>query len=134
MQGETGSVESGREAFARFSALTYSTIPEAIVHALARERVGRNGCLVLVALGRKIYADGRFGRVSAEELSSRCGLTRQQIARGMMDLRGKGIVEPVTIVAADGAERLDRPAFGHIAQYRIVPDVWAAVNLAEREG
>ena len=134
MQGEAGPVGPGRDAFARFPALTYSTIPEALVHALARERVGCNGMAVMMALCRKVYADGRFGRASADELSSRCGLARQQIARGMMDLRGKGIVEPVTVKAADGTERPDRPAFGHIAQYRIAPDVWAMVDLAECEG
>lgn len=108
MQGEASPVGQGRDAFARFPALTYSTIPEALAHVLARRRVGCNGWAVMVALSRKVYADGRFGRASAEELSSRCGLTRQQIARGMMDLRGKGIVEPVTRTAADGTEKPDR--------------------------
>ena len=69
-------------------------------------------------------------RASADELSSRCGLTRQQIARGMMDLRGRGIIEPVIITKADGRQAPDRSAFGHVAQYRISPDVWATVRLS----
>ena len=133
MQGKAGSVGSGREAFARFSPLTYSTIPEVLAHVLAREQVGRNGCLVFIALCRKVYADGKFGRASAEELSRRCGLTRQQIARGMMDLRGKGIVEPVVRTTADGRRAPDRPGFGHVAQYRIEPNVWATVKCESRE-
>ncbi len=133
MQGEAGSVGPGRDAFARYPALTYSTIPEALAHALARSRVGCNGWAVMIALSRKIYADGRFGRASAKELSARCGLTRQQIARGMMDLRGKGIVEPVAVKSADGTEKPDRPAFGHVAQYRIASNVWATVKCESRE-
>ncbi len=134
MQGKAGPVGHGREAFARYTALTYSTIPEALVHALARERVGCNGWAVMIALSRKVYADGRFGRASTDELSGRCGLWRQQIACGMMDLRRKGIVEPVTRTMDDGRRVPDRPGFGHIAQYRIALEVWAAVNLAERMG
>ena len=72
-------------------------------------------------------------RASADELSSRCGLTRKQVARGMMDLRGKGIIEPVTCVTAEGTAKPDRLAFGHVAQYRISPEVWATVSCTECE-
>lgn len=50
---------------------------------MAQRQVGRNGWPVMVALCYKIYADGRLGRTSVNEIARRTGLTHAQIARGI---------------------------------------------------
>ena len=90
-----GGLNQGKDVFARYPSLTYSTIPEGLMLALVSKQVGRNGWAVMVALCRKVYADGRLGRASAEEIARRSGLTRYQIARGMTELREKNIIVPV---------------------------------------
>lgn len=117
--------------FARYPSLTYSTIPEGLLLALVRKQVGRNGWAVMVALCRKVYADGRLGRASAEEIASCLGLSRYQIARGMTELRGKGIIVPVVRKTADGFRKLDRSNYGHVAQYCITSDVWNGIELGD---
>ena len=117
--------------FARYPSLTYSTIPEGLLLALVRKQVGRNGWAVMVALCRKVYADGRLGRASAEEIASCSGLSRYQIARGMTELRGKGIIVPVVRKTADGFRKLDRSNYGHVAQYCITSDVWNDIELGD---
>ena len=99
--------------------------------ALVSKQVGRNGWAVMVALCRKVYADGRLGRASAEEIVRRSGLTRYQIARGMTELREKNIIVPVVRKTADGFRKLDRSNYGHVAQYCITRDIWKLVSLDE---
>ena len=90
-----GQVGAGRDAFARFAPLTYATIQEELTRAMARAQIGRNGWPVMVALCHKIYANGRLGRASSDEIARRTGLTYTQISRGMRELRDKGIIAPV---------------------------------------
>ena len=118
-----------REAYARYQPQTYAQVPEGLQRAMVEAKVGRNGWAVMIALCRKVFADGSLGRASANEISRRCGLTRQQVARGLMDLRERGIIAPVILKDEDGVRYLDRPRFGHVAQYCITKDVWAAVRL-----
>ena len=124
-----GGLTKTKDVFARYPSLTYSTIPEGLMLVLVRKQVGRNGWAVMVALCRKVYSDGRLGRASAEEIASRSGLTRYQIARGMAELRDKGIIVPVVRKTADGFRRLDRSNYGHVAQYCITRDVWEGIEL-----
>ncbi|MBR0404307.1 MAG: hypothetical protein IJI68_03750 [Eggerthellaceae bacterium] len=118
-----------RVAYARFAPLSYATVQEGLTRAMASAQVGRNGWPVMVALCHRVYADGTLGRASADEIAGRTGLTRAQVARGMAELRGKGIVEPVERRDGEGFSRPDRPAWGHVARYRISADVWAAMEL-----
>ena len=126
-----GGLNQGKDVFARYPSLTYSTIPEGLMLALLSKQVGRNGWAVMVALCRKVYADGRLGRASAEEIARRSGLTRYQIARGMTELREKNIIVPVVRKTADGFRKLDRSNYGHVAQYCITRDIWKLVSLDE---
>ena len=51
----------------------------------------------------------------------------------MEELRGKGVIVPVTRRDVDGVWAPDRSRFGHVAQYRIAGDVWSSVELISRE-
>ena len=126
-----GAVGSGKDAFARFEPLTYATVQKELTKAMVEKQVGRNGWAVMIALCHKIYADGRLGRASAEEIARRSGLTRYQIARGMTELREKNIIVPVVRKTADGFRKLDRSNYGHVAQYCITRDIWKLVSLDE---
>lgn len=131
--GRSGRV-SGADCFARYPPTTFAMIQEGLIEELVKRQVGRNGWAVMVALCRKVYADGRLGRASAKEISSCTGLTRYQVARGMTELRNKGLIVPVIRRNSEGYRRPDRSNFGHIAQYCITRDVWASVRLLEDEG
>lgn len=119
-----------KEKYARFAPRSYATVQEELTKALASAQVGRNGWPVMMALCHKIYSDGRFGRVSADQIARRTGLTHAQISRGMAELRGKGIVVPVIRKTKDGCRRLDRSAYGHVAQYCITRDLWNAISAS----
>ena len=95
---------------------------------LVARRVGRNGWAVMVALCRKVYADGRLGRCSAADIAERTGLSAYQVARGMAELRERGVIAPVIRRTANGRRAPDRSNFGHVAQYCITRDVWAKVS------
>ena len=119
MSARRGEVDSGKDAFARFAPLSYATIQEELTCAMVRKQVGRNGWAVMVALCYKIYADGRLGRASADEIAGRTGLTNAQIARGMAELRNKGIIAPIERKTREGCCQPDRSNYGHVAQYHI---------------
>lgn len=97
---------------------------------MARRRVGANGWPVMLALSRRIYADGELGTYGREDISAFTSLTYRQIARGMSELRDKGIIAPV-IRKVDGYRRLDHSTHGHVACYCICRDIWALVELKE---
>ena len=50
-----------------------------------------------------------------------------QVARGMAELRERGVIVPVMRRTADGRRAPDRSNFGHVAQYCIAREVWAKV-------
>ena len=120
-------VPAGR--LGRYPPFTYAMMPDGIVKALVDKRVGRNGWAVMSALCRRVYEDGKLGRASAREISAFTGLTAYQVARGMTDLREKGIIVPVIKKDADGRRWADRSVKGYVAQYCIDRDTWAAVEL-----
>lgn len=125
--GRGGGV-AGADRFARYPPLTYATLQEGLVGELVARRVGRNGWAVMVALCRRVYADGRLGRASAEEVAGCTGLSAYQVARGMAELRDKGVIAPVIRRTAEGRRVPDRSNFGHVAQYCITREVWAKVS------
>lgn len=129
-----GEVGVGRDAFARFAPLTYATIQEELTWAMARAQVGRNGWPVMVALCHRIYADGRLGRTSADEIARRTGLAHTQVSRGMRELRDKGIIAPVIRKTKEGYRHPDRSAYGHVAQYCITRDLWDAISADHGDG
>lgn len=119
------------KSFARYPSLTYSTVQDGITTALVQRKVGRNGWAVMVALCRKVYGDGKLGRISADEIAARTGLSTVQVARGMRELREREIIVPVMRKNSKGVRSLDRPSFGHVAQYCITTEVWRQVALAD---
>ena len=123
----------GRDPFARYPPGTYASLQDGLVAELVSRKVGRNGWAVMVALSHKVYGDGRLGWMSAREISARTGLSARQVAHGMADLRDKGIIAPVARKKADGEWTPDRSRLGHVAQYRIAEDTWAAVRLQPQE-
>ena len=133
MPGGRGEVGAGRDAFARFAPLSYATVQEGLTRAMASARVGSNGWPVMVALCHKIYADGRLGRASADEIARRTGLTHAQIMRGMRELRDKGIIVPVIRKTKEGYRHPDRSAFGHVAQYCITRDLWGVISAGQSD-
>lgn len=83
------------KSFARYLSLEYSTVQDGITTVLVQRKVGRNGWAVMVAMCRKVYGDGKLGRISAEEIVERTGLTTAQVTRGMRELRERSIIVPI---------------------------------------
>ena len=104
-------------------------VQQGLVAELVARQVGRNGLVVMLALCRKVYEDGRLGRASAMGISEFTGLGLRQVERGMADLREKGVIAPVRFKDDDGRWRFDRSCGGHVAQHRIADEVWAKVKL-----
>ena len=115
--------------FARYPSRSYTTMPDDLLAELVARRVGRNGWAVMAALCRRTYCDGTLGRAPSAELSRSFGLSPRQVAHGMEELRGKGVIAPVVRRTADGLWVADRSRLGHVAQYRIAEDVWSSVAL-----
>ena len=67
-------------------------------------------------------------RQFAEAIMEHTGLSAKQVARGMGELRDKGIIVPVIRKTHAGAKRLDRSSFGHVAQYCFTPDAWELIE------
>ena len=121
-------VEKPSFAYAHYPALTFTTLSDALVRALTERQVGRNGWSVMMVLSKMTYANGALGIVSAERISEQTGLTLAQVARGMRDLRQRGIIAPIVRKTSDGYRRPDKSSFRHVAQYCICKDVWADVE------
>ena len=117
------------DPFARYPSGTYAAMQDGLIAELAVRQVGRNGLIVMLALCRKVYVDGRLGRAPAAEISRSTGLTLRQVAHGMKDLRDRGVIVPVVRERADGTIAPDRSRLGFVAQYRIAQDVWSSVEL-----
>jgi len=124
--------EPGR--FARYPAQTFAMVQQGLVSELANRKMGRNGIIVMLALCRKVYDDGRLGRASAASIAEFTGLDLRQVERGMADLREKGVIAPVRFKDDDDRWRMDRSCGGHVAQNRITKDVWASVKLDTERG
>lgn len=118
--------------YAQYPPLSFSVVPQGLVTELAARRVGRNGLIVMMDLCRQVYEDGTIGRAPACDVSDRTGLTAYQVARGMAELREKGVIEPVSVRGRDGMRRPDRSTHGHVARYRVTCDVWKAVELTTK--
>jgi hypothetical protein len=125
MQVDRREVGGGKNEFARFGPGEFCTIPYFLVREMAERRVASNGWPVMMALCRRIYSDGRLGKCSRDDIRGYTGLTYAQIARGMAELRDKGIIVPVTRKTAQGYRHPDRSNFGHVAQYCISRKLWS---------
>lgn len=124
MQVDGRGVGAGKFEYARFESGSFSTIPFFLVKAMAQRRVASNGWSVMAVLCRRIYADGKLGKCGRGEIQSATGMTYAQIARGMAELKGKGVIVPVTRKTSQGYRYPDRSNFGHVAQYCISRDLW----------
>ena len=114
--------------YARFPQRTYSTIQQGLMQVLVERKVGRNGLMVMIALCGAVYADGRLGRMSSDLMSEITGLTANQNARGMKELRDKKIITPVIRRTKEDYRHPDRSNFGHVAQYCFTKEVWARIE------
>ena len=119
--------------YARFPPQTYSTIQQGLMQVLVERKVGRNGLMVMIALCGAIYADGRLGRMSSELMSDITGLTANQNARGMKELRDKKIITTIIRRTKEDYRHPDRSNFGHVAQYCFTKEVWARIETANNE-
>ena len=122
-----GEVGPERNDFIRYPSRSFSVINDELAKAMVRKQVGRNGWAVMFALSHRTYTDGKLGRMSAAEIVERTGLTLAQVARGMAELRNKGIIVPVVRKTAEGYRHLDRSNYGHVAQYCITKDLWTII-------
>lgn len=98
------------------------------MQVLVERKVGRNGLMVMIALCGAVYADGRLGRMSSDLMSEITGLTTNQNARGMKELRDKKIITPVIRRTKEDYRHPDRSNFGHVAQYCFTKEVWARIE------
>lgn len=114
--------------FARYPPSAFATIPGGIVSELVARRVGRNGWAVMVALCRKLYEDGCFGMSSSKEIQAFTGLSAYQVARGMTELRERGLIVPLIVRGCDGRRRPDRSSSGHVARYCVARDIWEGLE------
>lgn len=89
--------------FALYAKQSFTILPDALVGVLVKRQVGRNGWAVMAALCHAIFSDDRIGVMSSNEVCARTGLTKYQVARGMTELRDKGIIAPVIRTNADRA-------------------------------
>ena len=119
--------------YARFPPQTYSTIQQGLMQVLVERKVGRTGLMVMIALCGAIYADGRLGRMSSELMSDITGLTANQNARGMKELRDKKIITPIIRRTKEDYRQPDRSNIGHVAQYCFTKEVWARIETANNE-
>lgn len=117
--------------FALYAKQSFTILPDALVGILVERQVGRNGWAVIAALCHAIFSDGRIGVMSSNEVCARTGLTKYQVARGMTELRDKGIIAPVIRTNVEGYRHPDRSNYGHVARYCICRDIWALVELRE---
>lgn len=124
---------NGKGDYVRFPKRSYSTIQRGLMRVLVERRVGRNGLMVMIALCRAIYSDGRLGRLSSEEMSEMTGLTSYQNARGMKELRDKGIITPIIRKTKEAYRHPDRSNFGHVAQYCFTKEVWALIEKEDTD-
>ena len=106
----------------------FSAIPPSLIRALVVAKVGRNGWPVMVAYCMRAYPDGSFCALPAESIRKMTGLTQLQVARGMAELRDKGIIVPVVKMERDGSMRVDRSNHGHVARYRFTRRIWESVR------
>ena len=104
-------------------------LQKGLVTELTSRQVGRNGLIVMIALCRKVYDDGKLGRASAISISEFTGLELRQVERGMADLKERGIIEPVRFKDDEGRWRYDRSCGGYVAQHRISKEIWENVQL-----
>ena len=116
-------------SYAHYPKSTFATVPQALIRVLAERQVGRNGWAVMSVLCKTVFADGRLGTAPAKRVAEVSGLTRAQVARGMRDLRERGVIAPVIRKNEHGYRHPDHSTTGHVAQYCICRDVWELVEL-----
>ena len=131
MQGNRDRVDRPTFAYAHYPKRTFTTIPDGIIGALTEKQVGRNGWAVMAVLCKMVHADGRLGTVSAESIAEQSRLTLPQVARGMRDLRQRGVIAPVVLKNRRGYRHPDKSCHGHVAQYCVCKDVWSQVTRQE---
>ncbi|MBQ9068318.1 MAG: hypothetical protein IJ131_04530 [Eggerthellaceae bacterium] len=103
-------------------------MPDGLIAALAERQVGRNGWVVMAVLCKMTHANGMLGIVSAKRVSEQAGISLAQVARGMRDLKKRGIIAPIIRKNAKGYRHPDKSSFGHVAQYCICKDVWSGIQ------
>ena len=105
----------------------YATVPMGLVRLLVAKGVGRNGWAVMAALCCGVHEDGVLDVRSAASVCEMSGLTRNQVARGMAELRERGIIVAVARRNARGYLHPDRSNFGHVAQYCFTREAWRTI-------
>ena len=106
----------------------YTTLPFGLMRLLVEKQVGRNSWPVMAALCNGVHVNRMLDVKSSERIVKLTGLTANQVARGMRELREKGVIVPVTRKTKDGYRHPDRSNFGHVAQYCFTPEAWGWIE------
>lgn len=112
---------------AQFPPLRFSTVPHELIKCCVERGVASDGIVMIVIYSTCIQSDGRLRCVGREEMMRRTSLNRRMVKYGIESLRDAGIIEPC-MVMRNGALQPDSSYAGHVAQYRITPDVWASIT------
>ena len=94
---------------------------------MVQKKVGRNGWAVMAALCMGVHVDRTFDMKPAARIAELTGLSEKQVARGMAELRQRGVIVPVTRRSKDGSRHVDRPCFGHVATYCFTKSAWDCI-------
>lgn len=117
---------SSSSSSAQFSSYTFSTVPYALIKCCLDRGVSRTGLAMIVIYSTCIQPDGTLYGVPHEKMMEITGMSKDMVARGKRSLTSKGIIVPCEVMR-NGAVTRDASYHGHVAQYRIAPDVWAAI-------
>ncbi|MCB7037895.1 hypothetical protein [Eggerthella sinensis] len=111
---------------AKFFSLQFSAIPHELIKICVERRVSSSGITMIVIYCTAIQSDGTLRCVSRRDMARKTGLSERMVDYGKRSLKSKGIIVPCEILK-NGVKAPDASHEGHVAQYRIAPDVWAAI-------
>lgn len=111
---------------AKFFSLQFSAIPHELIKICVERRVSSSGIAMIAIYCTAIQSDGTLRCVSRRDMARKTGLSERMVDYGKRSLKSKGIIVPCEVLK-NGVTTLDTSHEGHVAQYRIAPDVWAAI-------
>lgn len=119
---------------AKFSPLHFSTIPHELVKYCVERKVSSSGIAMIAIYCTAVQSDGTLRCVSRRDMARKTGLSERMVDYGKRSLKSKGIIEPCEVLK-NGVTTFDTSHEGHVAQYRIAPDVWATIpqQLASKD-
>lgn len=114
--------------YVSYSDGTYIAVPHALLRELLGREVGMNGAHTLLCLLKWVDKRGQCQTFAVEDIEDYYGLDPRQHEAGIRDLKGEGLISPITVTLPDGSKVEDRAYYGHPITYRICADVWERVS------